>query len=158
MAGIDDILDPEAFAAAFTAPSSATSPVPTARWRYACAQIIIQSLDAAVDGGTADPAGHPRGRPCRRLHAAHAFDTVLGPLSHSMPTGDTSQKFISFYKTDPALDDGAGGWVYMKQQDFGGQAPSVDGVQTSDHEAGEATSRPRLPYRAAHAGAATQAR
>ena len=56
--------------------------------------------------------------------AARSSTTVLGPLSFDA-NGDSSQKFISFWKTDPTLNDGKGGWVYVRQQDFGGAAPAA---------------------------------
>jgi len=52
------------------------------------------------------------------------FDTVLGPLFFDA-NGDTSQKWISFYKTDPTLNDGKGGWTFVKQQNFADAAPGA---------------------------------
>ena len=49
------------------------------------------------------------------------WTTVLGDISFD-ENGDSSQKFISFYKTDVTLNDGAGGWVFVKQQDFAAPA------------------------------------
>jgi ABC-type branched-subunit amino acid transport system substrate-binding protein len=48
---------------------------------------------------------------------SNSFDTVLGTLSFD-ENGDSSQKIISFYKTDTSAADGAGDWVFDKQQDF----------------------------------------
>ena len=50
--------------------------------------------------------------------ATSPFDTVLGPVTFD-ENGDTSQKIISFYKTDMTASGGAGDWVFDQQQDFG---------------------------------------
>ena len=50
--------------------------------------------------------------------------SVAGATLTFDANGDSSQKFISFWKTDPTLNDGKGGWVFVKQQDFGGPAAS----------------------------------
>ena len=49
-----------------------------------------------------------------------------GPRARSTfdANGDSSQKFISFYKIDTTLNDGTGGWAYVKQQDFAEPAES----------------------------------
>jgi len=126
VAGIHDIPDPEAFAAdfqaAFNAPPGAYSAL-----AYACTQILMQALDTAIAGGATDPAAI-REAVRAAVFSGQQYDTVLGPLSIDA-NGDSSQKFLSFYKTDTTLDDGVGGWVFDKQQDFAGEfdAPAPSG-------------------------------
>ncbi len=53
--------------------------------------------------------------------ASKTYDTALGKISFTS-TGDIKQAFISFYKVDPSLNGGKGGWTFVKQQAFeGGQ-------------------------------------
>jgi hypothetical protein len=42
---------------------------------------------------------------------------VMGPISFNAE-GDIQQPVMSFYKVDQALNDGKGGWEYIKQQAF----------------------------------------
>jgi branched-chain amino acid transport system substrate-binding protein len=82
---------------------------------YMCTEILLQAIDANI-GSAADLAAL---REAVRAHvfAGEPFQTVLGEVSFD-PNGDVSQKWISFYETDPALNEGAGGWSFLKQQDF----------------------------------------
>jgi branched-chain amino acid transport system substrate-binding protein len=119
VAGIHDIPDPEAFATAYTAAFNAP-PGAYSALAYACTQIIIAGIDAALTAG-ADPADIAAFREAVRsaIFSGREFDTVLGPLSIDA-NGDSSQEWLSFYKTDPTLNDGAGGWTYIDQRDFAG--------------------------------------
>ncbi len=117
VAGIHDIPDPDAFGNAYTTMFSAP-PGAYSALAYACTQILLGAIDSAVAGGASDPAAI-REAVRANVFAGQQFDTVLGPLSID-PNGDSSQKFLSFYKTDTTLNDGAGGWVFDKQQDFAG--------------------------------------
>jgi branched-chain amino acid transport system substrate-binding protein len=114
VAGIHDIPDPEAFRTAYSA-EFGKDPGAYSALAYACTQILIQSLDAAITAGT-DAAGL-REAVRANVFGGQEFGTVLGTLSIDA-NGDSSQKFISFYATDVTLNDGAGGWVFVKQQDF----------------------------------------
>ena len=127
-AGIHDIPDPAAFAAAYKAAFNA-DPGAYSALAYACAQAIIQSLGTALAAGTTDHAAL-REAVRANIFSGATFDTVLGPITFDA-NGDSSQKFISFWKTDPTLNDGKGGWVFVKQQDFGGAtaAPSASPAQ-----------------------------
>jgi len=121
-AGINEIPDPEAFKVAYSA-EFGQDPGAYSALAYACAQILIQSIDAAVAAGATDMAGIREGVRANVFSGAE-FTTVLGPLSIDA-NGDSSQKFISFWKTDPTLNEGKGGWVFVRQQDFGGAAPAA---------------------------------
>ena len=83
---------------------------------YACTQILLQAIDANIASAT-DIAGFREAVRSAIIGSDTEWDTVLGPLSFD-ENGDSSQKWISFYETDPALNDGAGGWNFLKQQDF----------------------------------------
>ena len=75
---------------------------------YACAQIIIEGIKAAVAGGTVT-------RDAVReaiIHPGVKYETVLGPVSFD-EVGDTSQHIISLYKVE------GGKWVFDKQIDYG---------------------------------------
>lgn len=82
---------------------------------YACTQVLLQAVDAHI-AGSADLAAL-REAVRAAVFAGDEWETVLGTL-HFDANGDSSQKWISFYRTDPALNDGAGGWTFDKQQDF----------------------------------------
>lgn len=82
---------------------------------HACASVLLQAIDAHI----AEAADLAALREAVRaaVFAGDEWETVLGTL-HFDENGDSSQKWISFYATDPALNDGAGGWTFVKQQDF----------------------------------------
>ena len=74
---------------------------------YACAQIIIEGIKAAVKGGSVT-------REAVRsavVDKGAAFETILGPVTFN-EVGDTSQHIISLYK----VVDGA--WKFDKQIDY----------------------------------------
>jgi branched-chain amino acid transport system substrate-binding protein len=74
---------------------------------YACAQIIIEGIKAAVAGGTVT-------RETVRaavVDKGASFETVLGPVTFDA-VGDTSQHIISLYKVV------GGAWVFVKQIDY----------------------------------------
>jgi class 3 adenylate cyclase/ABC-type branched-subunit amino acid transport system substrate-binding protein len=84
---------------------------------YACAEIVIASLESARGVGN-DPAAV---REYVRAHAADPasrFDTVVGPVSFDA-NGDFVHQVVSFYRVDMAAAGGLGDWVLVKQQDFG---------------------------------------
>jgi len=124
VAGIHDIPDPTAFADKYKAMFQNADPGAYSALAYACAQVLLQSLDAAIKGGvdvSDDVALREAVR--KNVFAGASFDTVLGTIFFDA-NGDTSQKWISFYKTDPALNDGKGGWTFDKQQNFASEAPT----------------------------------
>ena len=84
---------------------------------YACAQIVLASLEAIAEDG-------PAASELREALRAHAVDpdrrhaTVLGTIGVDA-NGDSTQQVVSLLRVDPAAADGAGDWVLVKQQDFG---------------------------------------
>jgi branched-chain amino acid transport system substrate-binding protein len=85
---------------------------------YACATVILDSLKATLDAKPdADQAAIREGVRAWASDPSHKFETVLGTESFDK-NGDTTQPFISFYKTDPAAKGGVGDWVFKEQQNF----------------------------------------
>ena len=84
---------------------------------YACAQVILASLEAvAADGPDAEGL-----REALRAHAVdpdHRYDTIIGSVGFDA-NGDSTQQVVSFLRVDPQAADGAGDWDLIKQQDFG---------------------------------------
>ena len=84
---------------------------------YACAQVILASLEAiAADGPDAEGL-----REALRAHAVdptHRFQTILGTVGFDA-NGDSTQQVVSFFRVDPEAADGAGDWDLIKQQNFG---------------------------------------
>ncbi|MDQ3380156.1 MAG: ABC transporter substrate-binding protein [Actinomycetota bacterium] len=84
---------------------------------YACAQVILASLEAvAEDGPDADELREALR--ARAVDPAHRYETVLGTLGFDA-NGDSTQQMVSFFRVDPEAADGAGDWALIKQQDFG---------------------------------------
>jgi branched-chain amino acid transport system substrate-binding protein len=86
---------------------------------YACAQVIIASLEAvAKDGPDADDL-----REAVRAHAvdpSQRYETAIGTVGFDA-NGDSIKQMVSFFRVDPEAADGAGDWALIKQQDFGTQ-------------------------------------
>ncbi len=84
---------------------------------YACAQVILASLEAiAADGPDAEGL-----REALRAYAVdpdHRFETIIGTVGFDA-NGDSTQQVVSFLRVDPQAADGAGDWALIKQQDFG---------------------------------------
>jgi branched-chain amino acid transport system substrate-binding protein len=84
---------------------------------YACAEVILDSMQAiASSGPSADGL-----REAVRAYAvdpSHRFETVLGTVGFDA-NGDSRQQFVTFYKVDASAADGKGDWVIDKQQDYG---------------------------------------
>ena len=116
VAGIHDIPDPEAFATDYGEMFDGDPPGAYSALAYACTQVLLQAIDANI-GSAADLAALREAVRGSIIGQDTLWTTVLGDISFDA-NGDSSQKFISFYKTDVTLNDGAGGWVFVKQQDF----------------------------------------
>jgi branched-chain amino acid transport system substrate-binding protein len=87
---------------------------------YACATVILKSLEEFLKtNANADQKAIREGVRAYASDPSHVFDTVLGKTSFDK-NGDNTQKFISFYVTDPKAKNGVGDWVFKEQQDFGG--------------------------------------
>jgi branched-chain amino acid transport system substrate-binding protein len=87
---------------------------------YACTQVLLQAIDANI-ASAADLGALREAVRAAIIGTPTPWETVLGELSFD-ENGDSTQKWISFYKTDVTLNDGAGGWVFDKQQDFAAPA------------------------------------
>jgi branched-chain amino acid transport system substrate-binding protein len=83
---------------------------------YACAQIIIASLEKAAATAT-DLVTAREGVRANAVNSANTFTTVLGSLSFDK-YGDNVHPFISFYKVDMTLQGGKGDWTFVKQESF----------------------------------------
>jgi branched-chain amino acid transport system substrate-binding protein len=119
---LHDIPDPKAFSDAYTA-EFGTAPGAYSAGAYACAQVLLQSLEKVINVGTAtDMAGLREGVRANASDPANQFDTVLGKLSFSK-YGDNLAPYISFYKVDLTAEGGKGGWVFVKQQAFDAIVP-----------------------------------
>ncbi len=114
VAAIHDIPDPTGFSDKYKAAYNGDSPGAYSAPAYACAQIII----AALNNATATDMAGLRTAVRDYVFSGASFTTVLGAVTFDA-NGDTSQKIISFYKTDMTADGGSGDWVFDKQQDFG---------------------------------------
>ncbi len=119
VAGIHDIPDPEAFAAAYSAEFD-EQPGAYSALAYACTQALIGAIEGSADTATDMAALREAVR--AHIFGGNTYETVLGTLNFD-ENGDSSQKFISFYKTDTELNDGTGGWVFVRQEDFAEIAP-----------------------------------
>jgi branched-chain amino acid transport system substrate-binding protein len=87
---------------------------------YACTTVILKSLEEFLkSNANADQKAIREGIRAYASDPSHVFDTVLGKTSFDK-NGDNTQKFISFYVTDPKAKNGVGDWVFKEQQDFGG--------------------------------------
>jgi branched-chain amino acid transport system substrate-binding protein len=86
---------------------------------FACAQVIIKAMADTASAAGGDMAKWREGVRAYMFDTAakHTFDTVMGTVSFN-GCGDIEQPVMSFYKVDPALNDGKGGWTYVKQQAF----------------------------------------
>jgi branched-chain amino acid transport system substrate-binding protein len=84
---------------------------------YACAQVIIQALQAL--GATSPSAdGLREALRARVVDPAHRYETVLGTLGFDA-NGDSTQQFVSVYRVDLEEAGGAGDWVVIQQRDYG---------------------------------------
>ena len=103
VAAIHDIPDATAFAAAYSAEYN-EQPGSYSASGYACAQVIIAAIEAAIASGTVT-------RESVRAAAVDptaSYETVLGPVGFDA-NGDTTQRVISLYKVKN------GDWVFDKQ-------------------------------------------
>jgi branched-chain amino acid transport system substrate-binding protein len=115
VAGIHDIPDPAAFAAKYKAKFN-KDPGAYSALAYACTQVLLKAIASASTAP--DLAAIRKAVRDYVFTSTNKFDTVIGTLNFD-ENGDSSQKFISFYKVDPAGAGGKGNWVFVKQQDFG---------------------------------------
>ena len=85
---------------------------------YACATVILNSLEAVLKANSgADEAAIREGVRAWATDSSHSFETVLGTTAFDA-NGDTTQPFISFYTVDPTAPNN-GDWVFKEQLNFG---------------------------------------
>jgi branched-chain amino acid transport system substrate-binding protein len=85
---------------------------------YACATVVLNSLEAFLKSNSgADEAAIREGVRAWATDSSHSFETVLGTTAFDA-NGDTTQPFISFYTVDPAAPNN-GDWVFKEQLNFG---------------------------------------
>jgi len=116
VAGIHDLPSGSTFVADYTA-EFGKAPGAYSAAAYACAQVIIAGIKAAVTAGSTDPAAMREAVRAQATAAGNKFDTVVGSISFDK-NGDITTPYMSFYKTDMTLNGGKGDWVYVKQQAF----------------------------------------
>jgi branched-chain amino acid transport system substrate-binding protein len=116
VAGIHDLPSGSTFVADYTA-EFGKAPGAYSAAAYACAQVIIAGIKAAVAAGSTDPAAMREAVRAQATAAGNKFDTVVGSISFDK-NGDITTPYMSFYKTDLTLAGGKGDWVYVKQQAF----------------------------------------
>ncbi len=116
VAGIHDLPSGSTFVADYTT-EFGKAPGAYSAAAYACAQVIIAGIKAAVAAGSTDPAAMREAVRASATAAGNKFDTVVGSISFDK-NGDITTPYMSFYKTDLTLAGGKGDWVYVKQQAF----------------------------------------
>jgi class 3 adenylate cyclase/ABC-type branched-subunit amino acid transport system substrate-binding protein len=84
---------------------------------YACAQVIIASLEAAAEHGS-DAEGLREAVRAHAVDPSQRYETAIGTVGFDA-NGDSIKQMMSFFRVDPEAADGAGDWVLIKQQDFG---------------------------------------
>jgi branched-chain amino acid transport system substrate-binding protein len=116
VAGIHDIPDAAKFQSDYKA-AFGSDPGAYSAIAYACAQVIIQGIQKAVAGGATDLAAIREAVRAGTTASGNSFDTIIGKVSFDV-NGDTTSPYMSFYKTDLTLNNGVGGWTWVKQQAF----------------------------------------
>ena len=84
---------------------------------YACAQVVVASLQAAAKDGP-DAEGLREAVRAHAVDPATRYETAIGTVGFDA-NGDSTRQMVSFYRVDPEAEDGAGDWALIKQQDFG---------------------------------------
>ena len=92
-------------------------PNPYAATTYACAQIVVDALQAAARNGV-DAAGLREAVRSYAANPADSFDTAVGSVSFD-GNGDSMSQYATLYAVDTGANGGLGDWVYLDQQDFG---------------------------------------
>jgi class 3 adenylate cyclase/ABC-type branched-subunit amino acid transport system substrate-binding protein len=93
---------------------------PTGEWAaaaYACAQVILASLEAVAEDGP-DAEGLREAVRAHAVDPTHRYDTAIGTVGFDA-NGDSIKQMVSFFRVDPEAADGAGDWALIKLQDFG---------------------------------------
>jgi ABC-type branched-subunit amino acid transport system substrate-binding protein len=93
---------------------------PTGDWAagaYACAEVIVASLEAAAEDGP-DVEGLREAVRARAVDTSKRYETAIGTVGFD-ENGDSIKQMVSFFRVDPEAADGAGDWALIKLQDFG---------------------------------------
>jgi len=84
---------------------------------YACAQVIIQSLQKVATGRPS--ASHLREAVrAWAVDPGHAYQTVVSDVAFDS-NGDNVHQYVAFYRVDPTARGGKGDWVIAHQADYG---------------------------------------
>ncbi|HSF61045.1 MAG TPA: hypothetical protein VLA69_05070 [Gaiellaceae bacterium] len=98
---------------------------PTGDWAaaaYACAQVIIASLEAVADDGP-DAEGLREAVRARAVDTSKRYETAIGTVGFD-ENGDSIKQMVSFFRVDPEAADCAGDWahgVYVVNADGSGR-------------------------------------
>ncbi len=84
---------------------------------YACAQVVLDAINAAGAKSPADMAALREAVRVAGTDTAATHDTIVGPITFDA-NGDTSQKIVSIYSFDQAGADGKGDWKFETQVDY----------------------------------------
>lgn len=85
---------------------------------YACAQVVIDSINRAAATSPADMAGLREAVRVAGTATDVTYKTILGDLTMDA-NGDTSQLIVSIYSFDQAGAEGKGDWKFETQVDYG---------------------------------------
>jgi branched-chain amino acid transport system substrate-binding protein len=84
---------------------------------YACAQVIIESLQKVATGRPS--ASHLREAVrAWAVDPGHAYQTVVSDVAFDA-NGDNVHQYVAFYRVDPTAQGGKGDWVIAHQADYG---------------------------------------
>lgn len=112
-----DIPGAKAFHDAYAAEFSGTPENSYSASAYACAQVIMQSLEKAAATAT-DLASARESVRANATNTANTFDTLIDKRLAFDKNGDNIAPYISYYKTDMTAAGGKGDWVFIKQEAF----------------------------------------
>jgi branched-chain amino acid transport system substrate-binding protein len=116
VAGLHDLPAGSTFNADFQA-EFGKAPGAYSALAFACAQVIIQAIKDTAAAAGGDLAKWRAGVRDYIFSSGKTYSTVMGTISFNA-CGDIEQPVMSFYKVDQSAENGAGGWVYVKQQAF----------------------------------------
>jgi len=116
VAGIHDLPSGSTFVADYTK-EYGKAPGAYSAAGYACTQVFIAGIKAAIAAGKTDNAAIREAVRANNIAAGNKFDTVVGSISFDK-NGDITTPYMSFYKTDLTAEGGKGAWTYVKQQAF----------------------------------------
>ena len=113
LAGIGDFPGKADFDAAYEAEYGEAATPGYAATGYACAQVVLDAIDALAEAENADMAALRESVRAAAVDTSITYETVLGDVQFD-ENGDTNQLIISFYSVEAAERD----WVFDQQIDF----------------------------------------